>query len=414
MCDFEVVLLKGQHQFVFSQDRFPAIIGGLGSGKTQGGIERILYLLTTDPGIDCAYYLPTYDLINLRAIPGFETELSNRGISFKTNKSEYTIAVENFGKIIFRSYEKPKRIVAYEVAHSVVDELDTLKFEDAKFVWRKVSERNRQPSKIPNSIGCVTTPDMGYNGFIYHNWFKLQREGYTVIKASTYDNPFLPEGYIQNILDNYDPILADLYLRGEIVSLNQNKVYHFFDRKKHHDDRELTKHDKFIHATIDFNVGGCCSNIYVIDGNKPIAVDEFVSRDTYDFVNNLAKYKDHIIEVYPDASGTATSTNASRTDIQIITDAGFKVNAPRANPAIRDRVNSFNALLAHNRYGVNTNKCPNLTNALETQGYEKNGNPEKWDTHPAVDDWNDGSGYFINRRWGITKPRVGTSDFAMR
>jgi hypothetical protein len=345
----------------------------------------------------------------------FEEELSRRGIAYKTNKSEYIITVENFGKIIFRSYEKPKRIVAYEVAHSIVDELDTLKIEDARLVWRKVSERNRQPSKIPNSIGCVTTPDMGYNGFIYHNWFKLQREGYVVIKASTYDNPFLPKDYIQNILDNYDPILADLYLRGEIVSLNQNKIYHFFDRRKHHNDRVLEDDDRFIHVCIDFNIGGCCSSVWVIDGNKPIAVDEFVSHDTYDFVNTLsAKFPDKTITVYPDASGKAERTNASKTDIQIIEDAGFNVDAPSANPAVRDRINSVNALFAHGKIGINTNKCPNLTNAVEIQGYDDNGQPEKWNTHPAVDDWNDGMGYFVNRRWGLIRPIVGVESFTMR
>lgn len=412
--DLIVDLLPAQDDFVFHPDPFPAIIGGLGSGKTQGGIIRLLTLLLDDPGVNGAYYMPTYDLIRLRSMPGFEEVLEQWNVPYKTNKSEYIINIENYGSIIFRSYERPERIVAYEVGHSIVDELDTLKIEDAKIVWRKVAERNRQPSKVPNSIGCVTTPDMGFNGFIYHNWFKLQREGYSVIKASTYDNPFLPKEYIQNILDNYDPILADLYLRGEIVSLNQNKVYHFFDRKRHHRDRVLTKEDKNIYVTIDFNIGGCCSNVYVIDKGYPIAVDEFVSRDTYDFINNLIQFKDHNVTVYPDASGRANRTNASRTDIQIIEDAGFQIDAPKANPPIRDRVNSFNALLAHDRYGINTDKCPNLTNALEIQGYDDKGDPEKWNTHPAVDDWNDGSGYFINRRWGLTKPKVGVDNFIMR
>lgn len=407
-------LLPAQDDFVFSEHPFPAIIGGLGSGKTEGGITRLLKLFIEDKGINVAYYMPTYDLIRLRGIGGFEEILTQFNISFKTNKSDYTIKAEGYGDIIFRSYERPERIIAYEVGHSLVDELDTIKLENAELVWRKINERNRQKTKIPNSIGCVTTPDMGYNGFIYKKWYKEKKLGYTVYKASTYDNHFLPPEYVQNILNNYDPILADLYLRGEIVSLNQNKVYHFFDRVKHHNDRELTKHDRYIHVTIDFNIGGCCSNVYVIDNNKPIAVDEFVSRDTHDFVNNLAKYKDHVVEVYPDASGRANKTNASRTDIQIIEDANYKVNAPRANPAVRDRINSFNALLAHDRFGINTDKCPNLTNALETQGYDDKGDPEKWNTHPAVDDWVDGSGYFINRRWGLTKPKVGTGDFAMR
>ena len=44
-------------------------------------------------------------------------------------------------------------------------------------------------------------------------------------------------------------------------------------------------------------------------------------------------------------------------------------------------------MLAHERLSINTTRCQRLTNALETQGYDKKGEPEKWDTHPAIDDW---------------------------
>lgn len=411
----QIDLLAAQDDFVFSTNPFPAIIGGLGSGKTQGGIHRVTRLMMDElPGVNYGYYLPTYDLIKLRAMPGFEEILTQLNMPYKLNKSDYTISVEGYGDIIFRSYERPERIIAFETGHAIVDELDTLKKDDAALVWRKVSERNRQKTAIPNSIGCVTTPDMGYNGFIYHNWYKLQRAGYEVIKASTYDNTFLPKEYTQNILDNYDPILADLYLRGEIVSLNQNKVYHFFDRKKHHTDRVLTNEDKFIHISIDFNIGGCTSGVHIIESGYPITVDEFVSYDTRDFINNLSRFKNHKITVYPDASGSARSTNAAQSDIRMILDAGYDVDAPNINPFVRDRINSFNSLLAHDRYRINTNKCPNITNALEVQGYDKKGDPEKFDSHPAVDDWNDNVGYFINRRWGVNREMLSTSSFHMR
>lgn len=409
-----VELLPSQDEFIFSKDRHPAIIGGLGSGKTQGGILRLLKLIMEDKGTHGAYYLPTYDLIRLRAMPGFEQALSSWGIPFKTNQSNHTIAIQGYGDIYFRSYERPDKIVSFEVAHSIIDEIDTIKLESAELVWRKIVERNRQNTTVlPNSIGCVTTPDQGYNGFIYKKWFKEKKEGYSVIEASTYDNPFLPPEYVRNILDNYDPILADLYLRGKIVSLNQNKVYHFFSRTKHHTDRELTDSDTNIYISIDFNVGGCASGVHIIESGWPVTVEEFTSFDTYDFLNNIAKYKGRNITIYPDASGNASRTNASRSDIQIIRDAGYFVDAPNMNPPIRDRVNSVNSLLAHGRYKINTNKCPNTTNALEIQGY-KNGEPEKFDKHPAVDDFTDNLGYFIHRRWGVDRNMFTTTEFAMR
>jgi hypothetical protein len=53
---------------------------------------------------------------------------------------------------------------------------------------------------------------------------------------------------------------------------------------------------------------------------------------------------------------------------------------------------------------INTTKCQRLTNAVESQGYDKKGKPEKFDEHPSVDDWNDGMRYFINSKFPIIRP----------
>lgn len=396
----ELALTEPQEEFVCCEETNPAIIGGLGSGKSRAGTARLIYLMMDDPGVNTAYYMPTYDLLKLRAMPGFEEDLRMFGLNFTINKSEYRISVAGLGDIIFRSYDNPNRIIAYEVAHSIVDELDTLRKDDAAYVWRKIDERNRQRCKRPNSIGCVTTPDQGYNGFIYQRWYKEKPPGYVKVRAPTYSNPFLPDGYVENIRKNYDALLANMYIEGEIVNLNDKKVYHFFDRVRHHSDREIKAGDRLF-VGIDFNVGGCCAVTYVIDGVNVIAVDEFVSHDTHDFVNNLTRYQGHSVIVFPDASGSSRSTNADETDHEIIMSGGYAVEAPAANPGVRSRINAFNALISHGRYGVNTNKCPEHTTALETQGYDKNGEPEKFKDHPAVDDWVDGPGYFIHERFPI-------------
>jgi len=134
------------------------------------------------------------------------------------------------------------------------------------------------------------------------------------------------------------------------------------------------------------------------------AIDEFVSHDTYDFINNLARFKGKQITVYPDASGGSRSTNASATDIDIISQAGYRVDCANQNPFVRDRINSFNALLSHDRFNIDTSKCPLLTEALEQQGYDKKGEPEKFDKHPAIDDWVDNAGYFIYRKFPVNRP----------
>ncbi len=396
-----VDLLPAQDAFVYSEAKHPAIVGGLGSGKSKAGTFRLIRLMLADPGANGAYYMPVYDLLTLRAIPGVEQDLEELGYAYKTNKSSYTIDIIGYGNIIFRSYDRPERIIAYEVAHSICDELDTLPKQKAALVWRKISERNRQKRINPNTIGLVTTPDQGINGFVYEKWVKKQQPGYVLYKASTYSNSFLPEDYTDQILANYDPILADLYLNGEFVSLNQNKVYHFFDRVKHYSDRTIKPND-MLHVGLDFNIGGCCAVVFVIENNNPIAVDEFTSHDTQDFINNLTRYTNKII-VYPDASGKANKTNSSQSDISMIAQAGYQLQYKPSNPAVRDRINAYNGLLSHNRLLINTDTCPNLTNALETQGYDDKGDPEKFSDHPAIDDWADSSGYFIAFKYPVIR-----------
>ena len=404
----EFPLTEPQEQFVFSDAPHPAIIGGLGSGKTKAGSSRLIFKMLEEPGLNTAYYMPTYDLLKLRAIPYIEEDLTLLGIDYKTNKSDYIIKLHGYGDLILRSYDRPERMVSYEVAHSVLDELDTISKEKASLVWRKASERNRQKCNGLNTMGNVTTPDQGFSGFTYMKWEKMKQDGYISIKAPTYSNPYLPDGYIQQIRDNYDPILAEMYIEGEYVSLSRNKVYHFFDRKKHHSDRTLNDKDTVINVSIDFNIGGCCATVWVIDDNKPIAVDEFVSHDTRDFVQRLSVYGNRKIVVFPDASGRSGSTNATQSDLEIITQAGYVTDNPKANPAVKDRINAYNGLFSHDNIGINTNTCQQLSEALETQGYNKKGEPEKYDEHPSIDDWVDSSGYFIHRKYPVIKPVIHT------
>lgn len=376
------------------------------SGKSRAGTMRILALMLANPKSNGAYYMPTYDLLNLRALPGIIEDLEMMGIPYIFHSQKMTVKIQGYGDLILRSYDNPKRIVAYEVAFSIVDELDTLPIEKAEEVWRKITERNRQTVKgVINSIGCVTTPDQGFNGIVYKKWVADVKEGYELIKAPTHSNPYLPDDYIEQIRANYDPLLAEMYIEGEFVNLSADKVYKFFDREKHHTDNVITADDRALHISIDFNVGGCCATVSTMYNNVLETKYEFSCNDTSDFINYLnAKFPRTRITVYPDASGKSESTNASASDIAMIRQAGFNVDVTNKNPFIRDRVNAVNAMFTNTEWRINTKTCPNLTKALEQQGYDKHGKPEKFNEHPAIDDWTDSFGYKVYRLFPVVKP----------
>lgn len=429
-----------QTRFVNSTIRFPALIGGLGSGKTDAGIARALMLKYKYPTGSVAYYMPDYNLIRDRGISGVEAELDRIGQPYKTNNTDKIIKLENKGSIFFRSMDRPEKIIAYEVMDSIIDELDTMKPEKAKHVYKKIRERNRQkkPDGMPNTLGIITTPDYGTEGFVWELYNKcidkatmdgtgdydLINNGlvdnYELIEACTGDNPFLPEDYLDDLLEMYDPILANLFTRGKMVSLTQDKVYHYYNKLLHQSHRVIQPNDQ-LHIGVDFNVGGCACTVHIIEGDTAHRVDEFAPKNTDAIaIECNSRYQGHRITFYPDSSGDNDSSNASMTDIQILRD-GVRtpnipiMNYPKGNGAIRDRVNSFNARISKEKYLVNYAKCPRGSNALTTQGWGKDGKPEKFDDHKdgAIDDYNDSAGYFMVRKFPLRGREITTTDFIL-
>ena len=139
----DIPLTGPQREFALHPENFPAIVGGLGSGKSEAAISRLVLLMLenyskTRQPCDTLMTQPTYDLLKLRSMPGTEAFLSRIGLPFRSNKSDFYIDINPFGRMLFRSYDRPERIVSFEVAHSICDELDTLPNEKAEFVWRLI------------------------------------------------------------------------------------------------------------------------------------------------------------------------------------------------------------------------------------------------------------------------------------
>lgn len=220
-----------QRLFTHSMDKFPAFVGGYGSGKTQALCFRALHLLIRDRR-DIAYYMPTWDLVRTTAYPRLLGLLEGAGLEPDGNRSNFTIRTE-LGSILFRTMEDPDKLVGYEVAHSLLDELDTLPMAKAEMVWQKALARNRLrvPDGSVNSMAVGTTPE-GFR-FVYEQWgrdtAKAEAAGYRLFRGRTMDNKHLPADYVANLRDLYPANLLEAYLNGEFVNLNDGLVQrHWF------------------------------------------------------------------------------------------------------------------------------------------------------------------------------------------
>lgn len=410
-----IELTPPQRDFFLSDERYTAFVGGFGSGKSQSLFVKMLADKFAYPDVNLLYAAPTYSLIRDIAFDRLQNMLDRSPITYNLNKAENILELENYGKILFRTLDSPERLVGFEVFRIYVDELDTLRTSQAEEAWNKLIARCRQKTEVApdakNQIFVATTPE-GFR-FVYDRWIKRKTDDYRVINAPTTSNPHLPDGYIESLRSSYPAELIDAYLEGLFVNLTSKTVYTAFNRQHNDCDETYYPYD-VLHIGMDFNVLNMNAVVHVIRGDKVFAIAEITGvENTPSMINTLQEiFPSHFpqkIIVYPDAYANAMRTanlNSSQTDHALLRTAGLTLDAPNANPPIKDRVQSMNHMFRdghdNRRYYVNTTKCPNYTLALEQQVYDTNGMPTK-DKSNNWDDIVDAAGYFISRKYPIIR-----------
>ena len=406
-----VTMTEPQARFFNKTCKYPAFVGGFGSGKTETMLNCAFRDARQSAKSLIALYEPTYDLIRLILAPRMDEKLVDFGIRHRYNKTENIIYTSSpgIGDFVMRTLDNPTRIVGYESYRAHVDEIDTLKEAHAQAVWEKIIARNRQTldgSDIAlNRVSAYTTPE-GFR-FVYKMWQRNPSPGYEMVKAATASNPFLPADYVESLRNTYDEHLINAYLEGEFVNLTSGTVYHAFDRTLN-GSHEVVMPGETLYIGMDFNVGKMAAIVHVKRGNTPHAVDEITDGyDTPEVIKTIQeRFAGHQIYVYPDASGKNRKSNsASLTDIQQLKDAGFIIRVDPSNPPVKDRVNSMNSMFcnAHGerRYFVNVQRCPVYTECLEQQVWAPSGEPDK---SAGKDHCNDAGGYFIVKDYPLIRP----------
>lgn len=417
-----------QAAFLQMEHKFRAFVAGFGSGKTWVGCTGIAQHFWEWPGINQGYFAPTYPQIRDIFYPTMEEVAATMGLRVRINQSDHEVhAYEGRkyrGTVICRSMEKPQTIIGFKIGHALIDELDVMTMLKAEMAWRKIIARMRyNVPGLKNGVDVTTTPE-GFK-FVYQQFVKQLGEKpalqalYGLIHASTYDNALnLNEDYIPSLRASYPPQLIEAYLRGKFVNLTAGSVYPNFDRKLNHTDEVMAEGEP-LHVGMDFNVLKMAAAVHVVREGQPRAVGELSGvRDTPEMCRMLKerfKDKGHPVIVYPDASGQNTSSkSASESDLSIIRSNGFQVVVNSTNPAVKDRINAFNALILNDqgvrRYKVNTHLCPSLTEALEQQPYDKNGEPDKTTGHDHI---NDAAGYPMVKMWPIVKRQTRVTPLTM-
>lgn len=407
----DIPALPAQIAFINSTARYPAIIGGYGSGKSAGGLFRAMVLKFRYPKQTVAVYSPSYPLLRDYWFEEIEKFCTLYNMDYYLNKSDKILHIQGHDKILLRSMDDPKSIITYEVAHSIVDELDVFPKDKAKERWDRINARNRQklPDKKPNTMGLTTTPE-GY-GFAYSLWGKKKSKDYHRIKARTKDNPFIAEDYYDKLVDSYDSILLEAYTEGNFVNLRTGSVYYGFNPDMHVTDKpNQLKFDPSLPVNLccDFNV-------------NPMVWELSQSRSRHDirFITEIKQNNTHTgkmckalkeilprhfrVRIYGDAAGTKRDTRGTATDYILIDQElrpfydRIDYFVPDANPAVSTRTKAVNSRLDHGAVVIDAS-CNELIEDFIQCGWKDydidKSDPER--THAS-----DAAGYYVNVEFPI-------------
>ena len=402
------------HQKTFCDDmehRKLALVCGFGAGKTVGLVAKATMLAAINVGHVSALFEPTHSMLVDILVRTCNELFDQWQIPFSYRASpqpSFTLEfAEGTHTILLRTMLTYQRLRGQNLCAIGFDEADTVPKRDAEQAMNMALARLR--SGNIQQFYATTTPEG--HGWAFDTFKKNAKTDTRLIQAKTSDNKYLPEGFIQSLIENYPEQLIKAYLNGEFVNLTMGAVYRF-DRNVHVCNQLPSYKNEILRVGIDFNIQNTNCVIGVRDGNKLVIIDEITKMHDTDALAKeiLRRYPNQKILIYPDASGSNRSTNSSQTDIAILEGYGFTNMSPRSNPPIRDRVSAVNSLLKNGKGEVRlaiSPCCRTLIECFELQAYdEKTGEPDKQNGYDHI---LDSLGYLIWREFNPLYFRSGKS-----
>jgi len=298
------------------------------------------------------------------------------------NKSTYTMKFCNNSEILFRSCEEPSKFKSLNLDGFALDEPVDIPEE----IFNMLQGRLRG-NHTDHHIGLLTGNPAGYTSWVYQYFFERHLSDYIAIQTTTYDNTFLPDGYIKSMEQSFDQDYANRYLLGQWGDF-EGLIYKDFNRIKHTGDHSHTHYKYYIAGYDDGYRNPACLLIGGIDSdNKLHVISEFYQSDytADEIAQHIKPLYNHyeVRKIHCDPSGLNAIETFKRNGLRAVDADNTKIGA-------NSGISKLKSLFRQNMIFID-NGCKNLIKQLESYRYEKdkttgnyNEEPVKKDDH-AVD-----------------------------
>ena len=235
------------------EKRTEVYYGGAGSGKSHFIAQKLIYKgLTSKRKI--LVIRKVGNSLRDSVFSMFKSVLSDWKLyeECKIKESLLTIDLPNGTEIIFKGLDDSEKI------KSIAGITDIFIEECTEINQQEFSQLNlRLRSKEPyNQIFCAFNP-VSKSNWVYKMWFEKEYNHDTtmVLKTTYKDNKFLPDSYIESLLEmkETDPVMYKIYVEGTFASMGKliytNWVEEDFDWK------QLIRENPNLEATFGFDFG---------------------------------------------------------------------------------------------------------------------------------------------------------------
>lgn len=203
---------ESQRQFHESSNRYKAMVGSYGSGKTATLCMEGLALSLYHPG--------NVGLISRRTLPELKTTTMKRFFEFlpdplihSWNKTDRELQIRTSGApscVYFGPLDEIGRYKSMELGWFAIDEADQTTLDH----WLTLIARLRL--KGMPQYGMIATNPTSRNHWIYKKWMVEKAPGYEIFRSKTTENVAnLPPGYIEELRSALPEDHQKMFLDGE-------------------------------------------------------------------------------------------------------------------------------------------------------------------------------------------------------
>ena len=208
--------------FIDDPKRYPAIMGGIRSGKTHSGTQKGFKKCCENPGKDGLVTAPDYNRITGATLPKYLSVFPREFIK-KVNFSTHEIDTVLDNHIWFRSTTDPQTLRAYEVAWAHMDEGAYSPYEAFQVLQGRISQIE------DSQLWITTTPNIDNPlNWVWAEFGNIAPDDTerSIYFLDTLENPFLSEKYKEDLRRQYSNDMQLIELKGMFVPMSGNS---FFD-----------------------------------------------------------------------------------------------------------------------------------------------------------------------------------------